>query len=200
MQKNLRLQHGNRIYQLSSFPIFKSRLFKLACTWESPGHLVNNADSDSGLRWSLKFYLSNRLPGDVDSARPGVSFKQQECRPLFSEDSCPHLGGNSLSDKHYFWNPVNILPTKAQASPTPCPLARAWTNHKLCPYPLDTGQISSNVQKQACGKDWRKKDGRARGREQGRGEGRRREERKGLRTEREVRKMSKAKDLLWSPL
>ena len=125
MQKNLRLQHGNRLYQLSSFPIFKSGLFKLACTWESPRHLVNNADSESGLRWSLRFYLSNRLPGDADSFRPGVSFKQQECRPLFSEDSCPHLGGNSLSDKNYFWNLVSLLPTKAQASPSPFPLARA---------------------------------------------------------------------------
>ena len=74
MQKNLRLQHGNRLYQLSSFPIFKSGLFKLACTWESPRHLVNNADSESGLRWSLRFYLSNRLPGDADSFRPGVSW------------------------------------------------------------------------------------------------------------------------------
>ena len=179
MQENLRLQHGNRIYQLSSFPIFKSGLFKRACTWESPAHLVNNADSDSGLRWSLRFYLSNRLPEDADSTRPGVSFKQQECRPLFSEDSCPHLGGNSLSDKNYFWDPVNLLPTKAQASPTPFPLARAWTNHELCPYPLDTGQISHNVQKQTCGKDWRK-EGRTEGREGGsKGERREGGEKKG---------------------
>ena len=197
MRKNLRLQHGNRLYQLSSFPIFKLGLFKLACTWESPGHLVNNADSDSGLRWSLRFYLSNRVPGDADSARPGVSFKQQERRPLFSDDSCPHIGGNSLSDKNYFWNPVSLLPTKAQASPTPFPLAWAWTNHKSCPYPLGTGQISWNVQKRlVVSTDGRKEDGRAGGREQGKEEERRREERKGMRTERKVRKMSKAKALL----
>ena len=107
------------------------------------------------------------------------------------------IGGNSLSDKNYFWNPVSLLPTKAQASPTPFPLAWAWTNHKSCPYPLGTGQISWDVQKRlVVSTDGRKEDGRAGGREQGKEEERRREERKGMRTERKVRKMPKAKALL----
>ena len=55
-------------------PALEGRFLTTGPPGKSLGHLVNNADSHSGLGWCLRFYFSNQLPGDADSARPGTSF------------------------------------------------------------------------------------------------------------------------------
>ena len=45
-----------------------SVLLKFSYVYKSPGDLSKNEDSDSVLRWHLRFCITNEFPGDASNA------------------------------------------------------------------------------------------------------------------------------------